>query len=236
MNDCKLIFSNISHFLCIWHINNNVLMNCKKSFINKKAWNVFFAEWETIMYVSFDQEYKQLWNKFVDRYNLTSDKCIDYLYDIYIKNYRRRFVKCYTNQMLHFDTIVTSWDENKHVVFKRRLRSLMNDLKIMMNDINLIFVNEHHNYLIEMKKTRMRYSIELRKSIFDQLVSYVISIVFWKCLSQYKRLIEHLTVISACIKIFIIIIELSCSHIIQKRLYDEERLLIENVHSHWRQV
>jgi hypothetical protein len=100
----------------------------------------------------------------------------------------------------------------------------------------LMLVNEHHNYLIEMKKTKMRYSIELWKSMFDQLVSYVTSIALWKILSQYKKLIEHFTIISACIKIFIIIIELSCFHIIQKRLYDEERLLIENVHLHWRQV
>jgi hypothetical protein len=236
MNDCRLIFSSINHLLCIWHINNNVLMNCKKSFISKEAWDVFFAEWKTIMYASSDQEYRQLWDKFVDRYNLTQGECIDYLYDTYIRNYRRRFVKCYTNQVLHFDTTVTSRGEGGHAVLKRRLRSSMSDLKTMMNDINLMLVNEHHNYLIEMKKARMRYSIELRRSIFDQLVSYVTSIALWKILSQYKKLIEHFTVISACIKIFIIIIELPCSHIIQKRLYDEGSLLIEDVHSHWRQV
>jgi hypothetical protein len=83
-----------------------------------------------------------------------------------------------------------------------------------------------------MNEAKMRYSIELRKSIFDQLVSYVTSIALWKILSQYKKLIEHLTVISVCIKIFIIIIELSCFHIIQKRLFEEKSLLIENVNSH----
>jgi hypothetical protein len=71
---------------------------------------------------------------------------------------------------------MTSRDESEHAVLKRRLESSMSDLKTMMNDINLMLVNEHHNYLIEMKEARMRYSIELRKSIFDQLVSYVTSI------------------------------------------------------------
>ncbi len=211
-------------------------MNCKKSFFIKEAWDVFFAEWKTIMYASSEQKYRELWNKFVDRYNLIQDECIDYLYEIYIRDYRRRFVKCYTNQVLHFDTTMTSRDESEHVVLKRRLESSMSDLKTMMNDINLMFINEHHNYLIEMNEARMRYSIELRKSIFDQLVSYVTSIALWKILSQYKKLIEHFTVISVCIKIFITIIELSCSHIIQKRLFEEESLLIEDVHSHWRQV
>jgi hypothetical protein len=56
---------------------------------------------------------------------------------------------------------MTSRDESEHAVLKRRLKSSMSDLKTMMNDINLMLVNEHHNYLIEMKKTKMRYSIEL---------------------------------------------------------------------------
>jgi hypothetical protein len=177
MNACKLKFSSTHHFFCIWHINNNVLINCKKIFDNKKTWNKFFNEWKLIMYATFERKYHQLWNEFSDRYNFTHDECVKYLYDIYIKNYRRRFIKCYINQVLHFNTIVTSRDENEHVVFKRRLKSSMSDFKTMMNEINLMFVNEHHNYLIKIKKTKIRYSIELRKFIFDQLTSFVFSIV-----------------------------------------------------------
>jgi hypothetical protein len=85
-----------------------------------------------------------------------------------------------------------------------------------------------------MKEAKMRYFIELRKFIFDQLTSFVTSTALWKILSQYKRLIECFTIISACIRIFITIIELSCSHKTQNRMYEEECLLIEDVHSHWR--
>ncbi len=234
MNVCRLTFSSINHFLCIWHINNNVLINCKKRFVSKETWNAFFTEWKTIIYASSDREYKQLWDQFVDQYNLTHDECIDYLYDIYIRDYRRRFIKFYTNQVLHFDTTMTSRDEDEHAVLKRQLRSSIDDLKTMMNEINLLFINEQHNYLIEMKEAKMRYSIELRKLIFEQLTSFVTSTVLWKILSQYKRLIECLTIISACIEIFITIIGLPCSHKLQDRMYEEGCLLIEDVHSHWR--
>ncbi len=234
MNVLRLIFSSINHLLCIWHINNNVQINCKKRFVFKEARNTFFTEWITIMYVFSDQEYKHLWNQFIDRYNLSHNECINYLYDIYIKDYRRRFVKCYTNQMLHCDTTVTSRDESEHVVLKRQLKSSIDNLKTMMNEINSLFINEQHNYLIEMKKSKMRYFIELRKFIFDSLTSFVTSTALWKILSQYKKLIECFTIISACIEIFITIIELSCSHKIQNRMYEEECLLIKDVHSHWR--
>jgi hypothetical protein len=72
---------------------------------------------------------------------------------------------------------MTSRDEDEHAVLKRQLRSSIDDLKTMMNEINLLFINEQHNYLIEMKEAKMRYSIELRKLIFEQLTSFVTSTV-----------------------------------------------------------
>jgi hypothetical protein len=47
-------------------------------------------------------------------------------------------------------------------------------------------------------------------------------------------LMKRLIVMSACINVFIIIIELFCSHRIQKRMFQKECILIEDVYSHWR--
>ncbi len=44
MNVCRLIFSVSNHLLCLWYINNNVLINCKKHFIIKEVWDKFFSE------------------------------------------------------------------------------------------------------------------------------------------------------------------------------------------------
>jgi hypothetical protein len=72
-----------------------------------------------------------------------------YLQSIYIDDFRERFVKCFTNRVLHFDTITTSRDESDHAVLKRRLRSFIEDLKTMMNDISLLLINElaHDNVI-----------------------------------------------------------------------------------------
>jgi hypothetical protein len=71
---------------------------------------------------------------------------------------------------------MTSRGEEEHAVLKRQLESSTNDLKTVINDINLLLVNEQHNYLIDMTETKMRYSIELRRSVFDQLASFVTSV------------------------------------------------------------
>ncbi len=234
MNDCRLIFLESNHLLCFWHINNNVLINCKKKFIIKETWEKFFSEWKTMIYAAFEFEYRDLWNKFVNCYNLSHDECIDYLYKIYIRNYRRRFIKCYINQILHFDITMTSRDESAHALLKRQLEKSIDDLKTVMNDINLMLINERQNHRINLDENRIRYSMKLRKSIFQQLTSFVINVALRKMNSQYQMLIKRSTVMSRCTNVFIIIIELSCSHRIQKRLYQEESILLEDVHSHWR--
>jgi hypothetical protein len=142
MNDRFVIFSIANYLLCTWHINNNVLISCKKSFFYKKIWKKFFFEWKMMMYAEFKREYLQLWNEFFDRYNVSHDEYVKYLYNIYIRNYRHRFVKCYINQILHFDIIVTSRDEKAHVMFKKQFESFIDNLKTMINEINLLLINE----------------------------------------------------------------------------------------------
>ncbi len=186
------------------------------------------------MYAFFEHEYRDLWNKFVKRYNLSHSDCINYLYDTYIMSYRRRFIKCYINQMLHFDITITSRDEDAHAILKRQLDKFTNDLKTIMNEINLLLINEVQNYRIDLNDDKMRYFMKCRKSIFDQIVFFVSIIVLRKFLSQYKLLMKRLIVMSACINVFIIIIELFCSHRIQKRMFQKECILIEDVYSHWR--
>jgi hypothetical protein len=64
-------------------------------------------------------------------------ECVSYLYDIYIGDYRRRFVKCYT-KCLHFGIIVTSRDEEAQAVLKRQLGSSTENLKIVVDGINAL--------------------------------------------------------------------------------------------------
>jgi hypothetical protein len=92
---------------------------------------------------------------------------VKYLYLIYIRNYRRRFVKCYTNQILHFEITVISRKEDEHVVLKRQLESSTEDLKTMIDEISLLLMNEMQNHTLVLTNAQMRHSMKLRKSVFD---------------------------------------------------------------------
>jgi hypothetical protein len=73
---------------------------------------------------------------------------VKYLIATYIRDHRRRFVKAYTNQVLHFETTMSSHSEIEHAQLKRYLRASTDDLKTMIDSINLMLKNQIHNHLI----------------------------------------------------------------------------------------
>lgn len=56
----SVIHSNINYLLCFWHINNNVLINCKRVFDDKKTWDRFCDKWKAMTYASTEIEFWKL--------------------------------------------------------------------------------------------------------------------------------------------------------------------------------
>ncbi len=186
------------------------------------------------MYASSEAEYNTAWNFINEKYNLSHFDCIEYLYNIYILHYRRRFVKCFIDKIMHFDIIVTSKEKDAHAMLKRNLIIFIDDLKIIINNLNLLLINQRYDYLIKFENVKIRYSLQCRIDFFQNIFSFVTSYVLRKILKQYKRLTDVSKILSACIKTFSTTLRLSCAHIIQERLESIDCFLINDVHSHWR--
>jgi hypothetical protein len=186
INAIRMKFSNVEHVFCTWHINNNVLSHCKRKFDIVEIWETFFNEWKAIMYVSTQQKYLDAWNFISDKYNLSHSECIEYLLNTYITHYRRRFVRFFINQILHFDTIVTSKEEKTHAILKRNLMTSTDDLKTMIENLDLLLINQRHNYVMNFENVKMRFSMKCRLDIFRNISAYVISNALRKILNEYK--------------------------------------------------
>lgn len=55
---------------------------------------------------------------------------MDYIYNTYLDLYRRCFVRCYTDKVLHFETTVTSRGESGHALLKRHLGTSTGELNL----------------------------------------------------------------------------------------------------------
>ena len=123
----KIVYSEISHLFCVWHINNNVLTQCRKKFDTLKAWQEFFNRWKTMIYASTLKQYETVWNMMHNLYHVSHSRQIEYLFEIYLRLHKQKFVTYWIDQMLHFFSTVTFRDEDSHAVLKRCLKSSIDE-------------------------------------------------------------------------------------------------------------
>jgi hypothetical protein len=67
MQAISVIFSDTNHLFCLWHININVVVNCKRNFDINETWNVFFFAWKSMIYFHTKEKYEKNWKIFLVR-------------------------------------------------------------------------------------------------------------------------------------------------------------------------
>ncbi len=233
INVSHSIFFIVKHLLCIWHVNKNALTHCKSDFSIKEKWKKFYSEWQAMMYAHIIEIYQEKWNKLQNDYYAKHFEIINYLKDIWIRSFDRKIIKCYINKIRHFFFTIISRSKNAHRVLKHNLKFSTDDLKMMMNNIEILLMNQRKNYAMKLNDAKMRVSFDLKISSFRDLILHVISHVLRLIFNQYL-LIEKSDHSSVCTHSWIIISNLSCSHLIKNRMTTFARmLLLEDVHSHW---
>jgi histone-lysine N-methyltransferase SETD2 len=178
INVLHLIFFTVKHLLCVWHVNKNVLTHCKSDFIIKEAWEKFYSKWQTMMYAHIIEIYQEKWYKLQNDYYAKRFEIINYLKNTWIKSFDRKIIKCYINKIRHFFIISTSRSKSAHRVLKNNLNFFTDDLKMMMNNIEILLMNQRKEYATKFDETKMRVFFDLKISSFRDLLSHVYFLCF----------------------------------------------------------
>ena len=115
------VFPASRHLLCVWHINRNMVANCKPFFYTKEDWVEFYTHWFRVKDATTVATFKAKWKALQEAYNHTPEIC-SYLARVWIDPYTTKFVQCYTNRTLHFFNTTSSKSEGGHTLLKRELR------------------------------------------------------------------------------------------------------------------
>jgi hypothetical protein len=218
--------------------DKNVLKNCKSAFDNNDAWKKFYDDWHEVMYASSEAVYEEKWTTLQIKYEEDYWSAIDYLRHDLLTSWKTRIIKFYINKMLSFENTITSRAEDDHAKLKRALRSFAENLKKMINVIELLLKNERSEYLIahEEAKTRLSRSCSvvalINLQIFISLFALRLIRKQLNKLTRTKNFSDE--PLHACIKIYQTSMSLSCAHVIERRFDNEELLTLNDVHSHWR--
>jgi replicative superfamily II helicase len=155
--------------------------------------------------------------------------------------------------MLSFENITISRFEGEHAKLKRALKTFIEDLKKVVNVIELILKNERSEYLIAHEEGKARLSRSClitalknlqvrRKRMFIRKFSYNLQIyissyvlkLIRKQIDKCLRIRNAEESLSACTKIYETSMRLFCAHVVKRRVEKNDVLHLENVHSHWR--
>jgi len=84
MQAIKEVFPTTDALLCIWHVNKNILKNCKGSFVTDAEWADFEAAWHQVLFAHTEEECHAAWEAMLTRYSRTNKEDLDYIYSTWV--------------------------------------------------------------------------------------------------------------------------------------------------------
>ena len=101
------IYPESRHLLCKWHINRNVMRECKKKFETKEMWNMFLTNWNIVVGSTSESEYLVNLNQFDSKFSKYLDE-LRYVKSSWLDNYKERFVAAWADTCMHFGTTTSN--------------------------------------------------------------------------------------------------------------------------------
>ena len=123
---------------------------------------------------------------------------------------------------------------NFYVIFEQSDLDL-EDLKTVIDFIDLLLMNQRQIYILNMKQIKVRLSHRFRLFIFTHLLARVILFALKQIYDQYRLITAAFTVLPVCTRVFTTMTRLLCAHKIQNRMYEQEEnelIRLKDVHVH----
>ena len=111
MNVVKNVFPECTNLLCRFHNDKNVKAKCKSLIGQTNAWEYVMDAWETLVNCRFEHQFYDCLKKFEITCSSWS-MFVDYVNKTWIITHREKFVKVWTNKVMHLGNTTTNRYEN----------------------------------------------------------------------------------------------------------------------------
>jgi len=200
MRSIAAIFPNTANVLCSWHVEKNVLKQCRKSFDIEDEWKEFFGKlWPAVIHAVNEEEYEKnlviLTEKLVNKPTVLS-----YLSDTWLIH-KKKIVKAWTNKIMHLGHLATSRVEGSHASLKKYLRVSTLDLKGACDKIQLFLKNQLTQIENQHAKEKMRILHVQNQNIYLDIAGKISHYAFklLECeLDKVKKAISEKTPLDKC--------------------------------------
>ena len=233
MNAIHVVFPGAKNLLCIWHIQKNVLANCKKDF-DQETFNLFMSSWTNVVYSKSEVEWERNYEKFKTDFS-SFPNSLNYIERQWIP-YKEKFISCFVNCYSHFGSTSTSRVEGNHHLLKEYVRLGNLDLLSVLNKLELMLANQRVELTKNIERDKLRVVLKFKLNIFMLLLKNISIYALEKIYDQYVKAveIEKSEDDSICTQMFSKTYGLPCKHTILRLIKAEEPIAIDLIHLQWR--
>jgi len=246
----------VYHFLCIWHINMNVMKKCKPIFRQQldnelgdeeignnqykagvdEHWKAFLQFWNAVIGATTKDAFAAAWIALQGAYPKPEFvTAIAYLENEWLRH-KEKFVHAWTNHHLHFGHRGTSKAEGAHALIKRELMVSTNDVVTIVNALVRTLKDQHAARKVALERAKVNLPIKLLIPLFKDVVGKVAPQALHRMLDiQDKQLsIGVATALSPCTNTMKDSMGLPCVHVIDMYFRaNAGSLQVTNFHLQW---
>ncbi|KAL6567452.1 hypothetical protein OROGR_001120 [Orobanche gracilis] len=222
------VFPKTTHLLCVWHIQKNILANCKKHFETKIDFDGFLSAWADLVRSSNELVFDEAWRNLEILYK---DKpiVVNYLKGTWLP-LKEKFVDAWTEDKLHFGTRVSSRAEGAHLMIKKYLQVSTGDLRQVKQKICNGIVNQYKEITAKFESEKLRIPHKFHIPLFKNLLGHVSVFALEEIYKQHEMAMS--SILPPCKGQFSETMGLPCAHRIQDM--KSAGFGLENIHTQWR--
>ncbi|CAG8598427.1 10391_t:CDS:2, partial [Scutellospora calospora] len=178
-------------------------------------------------------EFDVKWNNLCSAY-VNKPSVISYLQETWIP-WKEKFIKAWTNQLLHLGTTITSRIESSHAILKAYLQTSTGDLHHIYTTISLAVTDQRKEFNTMIASERIRIpAFATYNSQYSNIRGKVSSFALNKINDQYQKAKRATTQepLPSCTGTFTRMMSLPCAHFIQ-HLENNQNLMLNDIHKYW---
>ena len=221
INAAAYVFPQIPNLICIWHLNKNILKNCRQYFSTVEEYNSFFESWKTLTYSKTEYEFESCYQIFKNTWT-NYPKAVSYLQNN-LYPLRSKFVSAWTNQYRHLGSTSTSRCEGMHAQIKKYIVSSRADLLQVFNALKLA---------VEKQQSEIKLMISQQKIAnyfrFNQFFVRVKNKVSVHALDMVLKQLQLPSPLNSCTGSFTRVYGLPCAHTLEDIMSQGNKLELEN--------
>jgi hypothetical protein len=231
MNGIARVFPSCHNILYCWHINRNILANCKTRFSDVE-WQQFMERWNMLVSSTLVELFDAALGVFKETYLGTHLVAWQYVNTTWMPH-KERFVACYIDEFPHFGSANTSKAERNHHVIKSYLCVSTFHLLTLTKRLGLMLANQHVELNVAIEKQRVHKAHRFGHSCFKDLIYKVSDFALDKLLQQLKHAEKGRHEKQPCSTRFTKSWGLPYHHYIRGYLEIKTSILLQNIHEQW---